>query len=63
MSGNVRDDGIITAAGRGQSCLPTAEKNAQLKKIRVSPALACIASTVVYVVAVTVSGVQYAEYQ
>jgi hypothetical protein len=35
MSGNVREDGMITAAGRGQTCLPTAEKNAQLKKIKV----------------------------
>lgn len=33
-SGNVRNDGTITAAGKGQSCIPTADKNAQLRKVK-----------------------------
>lgn len=37
-SGNLRDDGTFSAAGRGQSCLPTKEKNLQLKKIRANSA-------------------------
>lgn len=34
MSGNIRADGMVTAAGKGQVCLPSANKNAQFKKIR-----------------------------
>jgi ADP-ribosylation factor GTPase-activating protein 2/3 len=34
LSGNHRQDGIITAAGKGQSCIPSAEKNLQFKKIK-----------------------------
>ena len=37
-SGNLRQDGSITAAGRGQVCLATADKNLQFKKIRGIPA-------------------------
>lgn len=37
-SGNLRQDGSITAAGRGQVCLATADKNLQFKKIRAVPA-------------------------
>jgi len=33
-SGNLRADGTVTAAGKGQVCIPTADKNAQFKKIR-----------------------------
>ena len=33
-SGNVRDDGTVTAAGKGQVCIPTADKNAQFKKLK-----------------------------
>lgn len=33
-SGNLRDDGTYTAAGRGQVCIPTADKNKQFKKIK-----------------------------
>lgn len=33
-SGNIRADGIVTAAGRGGICLSTVEKNAQFKKLR-----------------------------
>lgn len=33
-SGNIQEDGTITAAGKGQVCLPTAEKNAQFKKLK-----------------------------
>jgi len=38
MSGNLRHDGTVTAAGNGQVCLPTAEKNAQFKKLKALPA-------------------------
>mmetsp|Transcript_26348 Transcript_26348/g.52941 ORF Transcript_26348/g.52941 Transcript_26348/m.52941 type:complete len:402 (+) Transcript_26348:174-1379(+) len=38
MSGNIRADGAITAAGRGQSCIPTADKNAQFRKLKNIPA-------------------------
>mmetsp|Transcript_22602 Transcript_22602/g.47142 ORF Transcript_22602/g.47142 Transcript_22602/m.47142 type:complete len:351 (-) Transcript_22602:49-1101(-) len=38
MSGNVREDGLITAAGKGQSCIPTKDKNQQFKKIKGIPA-------------------------
>lgn len=34
MSGNVKADGTITAAGRGRVCIPTAEKNAQFRKLK-----------------------------
>lgn len=34
MSGNFKNDGTITAAGKGQRCLPTAEKNAQFRKLK-----------------------------
>ena len=34
QSGNLRDDGTFTAAGKGQVCIPTAEKNAQFKKLK-----------------------------
>jgi len=34
MSGNVRSDGTLTAAGRGQSCIDTANKNAQFRKLK-----------------------------
>jgi Putative GTPase activating protein for Arf len=39
-SGNVRNDGsgMITAAGRGQVCIPTKDKNAQFKKIKAQSA-------------------------
>jgi len=33
-SGNIQEDGTITAAGKGQVCLPTAEKNAQFRKLK-----------------------------
>jgi len=33
-SGNIQDDGTITAAGKGQVCVPTAAKNAQFKKLK-----------------------------
>ncbi|GAX25489.1 ADP-ribosylation factor GTPase-activating protein 2/3 [Fistulifera solaris] len=34
VSGNLREDGTVTAAGRGQVCIPTADKNAQFKKLK-----------------------------
>lgn len=33
-SGNIRSDGLVTAAGKGQVCVPTADKNSQFKKLR-----------------------------
>jgi hypothetical protein len=33
-SGNLRDDGNFTAAGKGQVCIPTADKNAQFRKLK-----------------------------
>eukprot|EP00978_Attheya_sp_CCMP212_P038361 scaffold189274_cov35-Attheya_sp.AAC.1 len=33
-SGNIKDDGTVTAAGKGAVCLPTTEKNAQFKKLK-----------------------------
>jgi ADP-ribosylation factor GTPase-activating protein 2/3 len=33
-SGNIQEDGTITAAGKGQVCIPTAEKNAQFRKLK-----------------------------
>lgn len=37
-SGNLRDDGTYTAAGKGQVCIPTADKNLQFRKIKASSA-------------------------
>jgi len=34
QSGNIREDGMVTAAGRGQVCIPTADKNAQFRKLK-----------------------------
>ena len=36
-SGNFKADGSITAAGRGQVCIPTADKNAQFRKLKNLP--------------------------
>jgi hypothetical protein len=33
-SGNVRVDGSITAAGNGQICIPSADKNLQFRKLK-----------------------------
>jgi Putative GTPase activating protein for Arf len=33
-SGNLRNDGTFTAAGRGQVCIPTADKNLQFRKLK-----------------------------
>lgn len=33
-SGNLRDDGNYTAAGKGQVCIPTPDKNLQFRKIK-----------------------------
>jgi hypothetical protein len=33
-SGNLRDDGNYTAAGKGQVCIPTTEKNLQFRKLK-----------------------------
>jgi len=33
-SGNLRDDGAFTAAGKGRVCVPTKDKNMQFKKIK-----------------------------
>jgi hypothetical protein len=33
-SGNLRDDGNYTAAGKGQVCIPTAEKTAIFRKLK-----------------------------
>ncbi|KAL7580111.1 hypothetical protein ACA910_012872 [Epithemia clementina (nom. ined.)] len=38
MNGNLREDGNITAAGLGQRCIPTKDKNQQFKKIKAIPA-------------------------
>lgn len=35
-SGNLRDDGTFTAAGKGRVCIPTKDKNKQFKKLRSS---------------------------
>ncbi|KAL9180203.1 hypothetical protein ACHAXT_008173 [Thalassiosira profunda] len=37
-SGNHKADGTITAAGKGQACVPTAAKNAQFRKLKNLPA-------------------------
>ncbi|KAK1745237.1 ADP-ribosylation factor GTPase-activating protein [Skeletonema marinoi] len=34
MSGNIQADGNITAAGKGQVCIPTASKNTQFRKLK-----------------------------
>eukprot|EP00986_Skeletonema_menzelii_P000209 scaffold56_cov146-Skeletonema_menzelii.AAC.21 len=34
MSGNIQADGNITAAGKGQVCIPTASKNSQFRKLK-----------------------------
>ncbi|KAL7482079.1 hypothetical protein ACHAW6_007771 [Cyclotella cf. meneghiniana] len=36
-SGNIKADGSITAAGRGGICIPTADKNAQFRKLKNLP--------------------------
>ena len=36
-SGNFKADGSITAAGKGQVCIPTADKNAQFRKLKNLP--------------------------
>jgi hypothetical protein len=38
QSGNLRDDGNFTAAGRGRVCIPTADKNLQFKKLKAAAA-------------------------
>lgn len=38
VSGNFKADGSITAAGRGAVCIPTADKNAQFRKLKNIPA-------------------------
>lgn len=37
-SGNLRDDGNYTAAGKGQICIPTADKNQQFRRIKAATA-------------------------
>jgi hypothetical protein len=37
-SGNLRDDGNFTAAGKGRVCIPTADKNLQFKKLKAAAA-------------------------
>ena len=34
MSGNIKSDGTITAAGKGQVCVPTASRNTQFRKLK-----------------------------
>ena len=34
QSGNIREDGMVTAAGKGRVCIPTADKNAQFRKLK-----------------------------
>uniref|UniRef100_A0A7S2MVQ9 Arf-GAP domain-containing protein n=1 Tax=Helicotheca tamesis TaxID=374047 RepID=A0A7S2MVQ9_9STRA len=34
ISGNIKDDGTVTAAGKGGVCLPTSEKNALFRKLK-----------------------------
>eukprot|EP00578_Thalassiosira_sp_NH16_P010437 CAMPEP_0181108844 /NCGR_PEP_ID=MMETSP1071-20121207/17851_1 /TAXON_ID=35127 /ORGANISM="Thalassiosira sp., Strain NH16" /LENGTH=145 /DNA_ID=CAMNT_0023192483 /DNA_START=74 /DNA_END=507 /DNA_ORIENTATION=- len=38
MSGNIQKDGSITAAGKGQVCIPTSSKNQQFRKLKNLPA-------------------------
>lgn len=42
VSGNFKADGSITAAGRGAVCIPTADKNAQFRKLKNIPAVSII---------------------
>lgn len=37
-SGNFRSDGVLTAAGKGQVCMSTADKNLQFKKLKATSA-------------------------
>ena len=37
-SGNIQADGSITAAGKGQVCIPTKDKNSQFRKLKNIPA-------------------------
>lgn len=37
-SGNLREDGNFTAAGKGKVCVPTADKTAQFKKLKAQAA-------------------------
>lgn len=37
-SGNLREDGNFTAAGKGRVCIPTADKNLQFKKLKAAAA-------------------------
>lgn len=37
-SGNLRDDGTFTAAGKGQVCIPSGDKNLQFRKLKAIPA-------------------------
>jgi hypothetical protein len=34
LSGNIKQDGTVTAAGLGRVCLPTADKNSQFRKLK-----------------------------
>lgn len=34
VSGNLKDDGTFTAAGRGAVCVPTASRNQQFRKLK-----------------------------
>jgi hypothetical protein len=42
-SGNIKADGSITAAGRGAVCIPTADKNAQFRKLKNLSAVSFVA--------------------
>ena len=33
-SGNIKNDGTVTAAGKGGVCIPTTEKNAQFRRLK-----------------------------
>ena len=33
-SGNIKEDGTVTAAGNGGVCIPTADKNTQFRKLK-----------------------------
>jgi len=37
MSGNIKADGTITAAGKGRVCIPSAQKNSQFRKLKNIP--------------------------
>lgn len=34
MSGNIKNDGTVTAAGKGGVCIPSADKNSQFRKLK-----------------------------